>query len=146
MPCSDSTSRITVRLDKKDRLIHYQYDKITCGQAISDGTGYGLFCKGKSLEDILAISFEALVGKMGANKVDDQFFLFIEWDALRTALAQYTGKDLGLDYTKYSVAHITYDNCYVEISQDIAPPKELPSIIPCGAVPEPEKKEVLEKG
>ena len=131
MPCNDTTSRIVVHLDLQDRLIDFEYTKITCDKAIVSNAGYQDYCVGKSIEEILAIDFSQLLGELKPASKDEEFLLFLEWDALRAALLQYIGGDEHLDREKYQIAAISYDADRIEIRQVILPPKDMPEIIPC---------------
>mgnify|MGYP000733469459 CR=1 FL=1 len=37
MPCKDTTSKVTVFLDANDRLVDYDFSKITCSKEIGGG-------------------------------------------------------------------------------------------------------------
>jgi len=131
MPCKDTKSVITVRLDSCERLINFNFAKDTCGKTIGDGTGYNAICIGMKPEKILEIEFSDIVEQLEAEGSEEQFLLYLEWDALRSAIAQYLGKDDGTDTTKRQIASIIHDGENVEISQIIQPPENMPKLVPC---------------
>ena len=131
MPCKDTKSVITVRLDSCERLINFNFTKDTCGKVIGDGTGYNAICIGMKAEDILKNEFSEIVERLEAEGSEDQFLLYLEWDALRSAIAQYQGKDEEIDPAKRQIASIVHDGDEVEIRQIIRPPKDMPKLIPC---------------
>lgn len=131
MPCKDTTSRITVRLDGEDRLLDFDFSKITCSKEIGGETGYKGYCVGKSIDEIARIDFADLLGWFAPEDTEAQFFLYLEWDALRTALAQYRGRDEEVDTERYQLSSISYDEDGVEICQVIRPPTDMPKIVSC---------------
>ena len=132
MPCSDSSSSIALRLDTDEKFVSFDFAKITCGREIGGNTGYSKYCVGKNLNDILAISFTEAVHHLGIKEEEEQYVLYLEWDALRSAIAQYLGIEKeGIDRDRCKITSIDYDERGVEIAQVILPPKELPKILPC---------------
>ncbi len=131
MPCKDTKSVITVRLDSCERLINFNFNKDTCGKVIGDGTGYNAICIGMKAEDILNNEFSEIVERLEAEGSEEQFLLYLEWDALRSAIAQYLGKDDGADTKKRQIASIIHDGENVEISQIIQPLENMPKLVPC---------------
>ena len=131
MPCKDTTSRVTVFLDNQDRLIDFDFSKITCSKEIGGGTGYLEYCKGKLAEEIMEIDFQMPLDFLNPKTDEDQFFLYLEWDALRTSIAQYFGEKSKIDENRYQVFSITCDETGVTIVQIIRPPEKMPKIISC---------------
>jgi NifU-like protein involved in Fe-S cluster formation len=94
MPCSDSTSGLNLRLDQDERLVFFQFAKITCSSEIGAGTGLNAFCVGKSLEEILNIDFYMLRTILGLEHDEEkQFIMYMELEALKAGVAQYLGVD-----------------------------------------------------
>ena len=131
MPCKDTTSKVIVFLDDKDRLIDFDFSKITCSKEIGGGTGYLEYCKGKSVEEIMQVDFQMPLEFLNPETDEDQFFLYLEWDALRTSIAQYLGDISEIDENRYQVASITCDKIGVTIVQVIQPPEHMPKIVSC---------------
>ena len=133
MPCNDSSSGLNLRLTHDERLISFEFAKITCSSEISAQTGLSAFCKGKSLSDILDLDFPMVVSALDLNQDDEkQFILYLELDALKAGIAQY----LGIDHPSYDpercrISAIEHTPEYIEICEVILPPKELPKILPC---------------
>ena len=131
MPCKDTASKVIVFLDDNDRLIDFDFSKITCSKEIGGGTGYLEYCKGKSVEEIMQVDFQMSLEFLNPETDEDQFFLYLEWDALRTSIAQYLGNISNIDQNRYQVASITCDKIGVTIVQIIQPPEQMPKIVSC---------------
>ena len=127
MPCNDITSRAIVKLDESECLIEFDFSKITCGGKIGSGTGYEEFCKGVSIDEILKIDYEPMAEKMALEDEATRFLLYLEWSALRSALAQYKGLEAG-DQAK--VASVNYNGDGVEIHLTVKPPGKMPKRVP----------------
>jgi len=131
MPCKDTSSKIIVHLDYDDNLIDFEYYKITCSKAIASNSGYMEYCIGKNINEILQWNFSDVTRILNPTNEDEEFLLFLEWDALRAALLQYTGQDDNYNREKYQIAAISFDADSIEIRQTILPPKEMPPVLPC---------------
>jgi hypothetical protein len=133
MPCNDSSSGLNIRLDLDERLISFDFAKITCSSEITSNTSYSAYCKGQTLEQILAHDYHKLVEQLKLEGNDEkQFVLHLEWDALRAGIAQYLGLDHeSIDAERCRITSIEHTDEYIEIAQVILPPKEMPKILPC---------------
>ena len=133
MPCSDSSSGLNIRLDTNERLIKFEFAKITCSSEIGGGTGLSVFCAGKTLEEILDLDFYMVVSALNLNDDEEnRFILYLELDALKSGIAQYLGVDHPtVDAERCRITSIEHNEEYIEIAQVILPPKELPKILPC---------------
>lgn len=133
MPCSDSSSGLNIRLDSHDRLVKFEFAKITCSSEIGGGKKLSEFCAGKSLEEILELDFRMLVSALDLNADEEaQFILYMELDALKAAIVQYLGVDHeGIDTERCKISSIEHGPELVDIAVVILPPKELPKILPC---------------
>ena len=131
MPCKDTTSRVTVLLDQEDCLVDFDFSKISCNKEIGGGTGYLEYCKGKSIDEIMRLEFQEILDFLAPESTEDQFFIYLEWDALRTSLAQYLGEVADIDQEKYQISSITSDEKGTTIVQVICPPEKIPDIISC---------------
>ena len=132
MPCSDSSSSIALRVDHDERFILFEFAKITCGREIVAKTGYNDYCRGRTLKEILDLSFQDAVKSLNLKEEEAQFVFFLEWDALRTVIVEYLGMDLdGIDRERCHITSIEYTEEGSEIALVILPPKELPKILPC---------------
>lgn len=131
MPCKDTTSKVIVNLDINDRLLNFYFSKITCTKEIGGETEYLSYCKGKTSEEILYIDYYEVLEILSPKNDEDKFFLYLEWDALRSSISQYLGHDTEIDHSRYQVASITCDESGVTISQVIYPPKEMPKLVSC---------------
>ncbi len=131
MPCKDTTSQITVILDDNDCLVSFDYSKLTCQKTVGGGTGFEVFCRGKSVLALTQLEFSDLVDSLELTGSEEQFLLYLEWDALEAALDQYHGSQREIDTNRYQIATIAYEGNQVEIQQLVASPEEMPKLIPC---------------
>lgn len=131
MPCDDTSARIMVWLSDQETLCGYDFTKISCSRTIGGDVGYREAVMDKHIDEILTISFDDAMDLVPPANEEDQFFLYLEWDALRTAIHQYLGSDDEIDHSRYKVLSIGYDEKGVEIIQVTAPPESFPKNIPC---------------
>ena len=131
MPCRDTTAKITVILDEKDCLVSFDFAKLTCQKSVGGGIGFAQFCQGKHVSEVIKLEFSDLVVELGLNSSEEQFLLYLEWDALGAALDQYQGSQREVNTERYQIATIAYESDQVEISQMVASPKEMPKLVPC---------------
>lgn len=131
MPCKDTTSRVTVLLDQEDCLVDFDFSKISCNKEIGGGTGYLEYCKGKSIDEIMRLEFQEPLDFLAPESTEGQLFIYLEWDALRTSIAQYLGEVADIDQEKYQISSITSDEKGTTIVQVICPPEKIPDIISC---------------
>jgi NifU-like protein involved in Fe-S cluster formation len=132
MPCSDSSSKLVLKLDLHERFISFEFAKITCGKEITAQTDYNSYCLGKTLHEILNISYREAVSQLKAKEEEAQFILHCEWEALRAAIIQYLGvHDEDIDNDRCRISSVEHTEKGVEIALVILPPKELPKILPC---------------
>jgi len=133
MPCSDSTSGLNITLDADERLVKFEFAKITCSSEIAGNTGLSKFCAGKTIQEIFDLDFYMLVSALDLNAEEErQFILYLEFDALKAGLAQYLGVDHpSVDRERCRITSIEHTPESVEIAEVILPPKELPKILPC---------------
>ena len=133
MPCSDSSSGLNIRLGLNERLVKFDFAKITCSSEIGGGKKLSEFCVGKSLEEILDLDFRMLVSVLDLNSDEEsQFILYMELDALKSAVAQYLGVEHpGVDNERCKISSVEHNDEFTDIALVILPPKELPKILPC---------------
>jgi hypothetical protein len=132
MPCSDSSSSIAIRLDHEEKFVSFDFAQITCGREITGQTGYAKYCLGKTLREIVALPYPRVAADLTVQDEETQFILYLEWDSLRSAIAQYLGlEDTELDKERCQISAISYDEKGMEIAMVVLPPKELPKILPC---------------
>src|ERR1035441_5937171 len=133
MPCSDSSSGLNIRLDLNERLVKCDFAKITCSSEIGGGKRLSQFCVGKTLEEILELDFRMLISVLNFNADEEaQFILYMELDALKSAVAHYLGIEYpGVDVERCKMSSVEHGDEYIDIALVILPPKELPKILPC---------------
>jgi len=133
MPCSDSSSSFTLWLDPQEKFGGFEFAKITCGKEISAQTGLSDHLKGKPLKEVLSVSYREAVDQLHITDQENQFILYLEWDALRSAIAHYLGQENpDIDHNRCRIASIEQTEKGTEIALVILPPKEMPKILPCG--------------
>lgn len=139
MPCKDTSSRITVVLDGRERFRSVAFEKITCGKTIGEGSALSRYCVGRALPEIAGGDGEEIRRRLGIEADDDRFLFQLEWNALQAALARYTGDDEEIGADRYKVASVVHDADRVEIALVIFPPADLPPVLPCSkSAPPPE--------
>jgi hypothetical protein len=134
MPCNDSSSGLNIRLDLNERLVKFDFAKITCSREITGNTGYSEYCRGMALEEILDHDYHVVAEalQIGNDNEEKQFILHLEWEALRSGIAQYLGIDHpSIDADRCRITSIEQTEEFIDIAQVILPPKELPKILPC---------------
>ena len=129
MPCKDTTAEITIHLDEKDCLVDFEFSKITCNKEIGGGTGFLEYCRGKSAEEILDLEFNELLDFFAIESDEDQFLLYLEWEALQAAIAQLLG--ISINNKRYQIASISCDEGGTTINQVMFPLKEMPKVTSC---------------
>ena len=129
MPCKDTTAEITIHLDGKDCLVNFEFSKITCNKEIGGGTGFLEYCRGKSSEEILDLEFNELLDFFAIESDEDQFLLYLEWEALQAAIAQLLG--VPINNKRYQIASISCDEGGTTINQVMFPLKEMPKVVSC---------------
>lgn len=141
MPCSDSSSGLNIRLDSNERLVKFEFAKITCSSEIGGGKTLSQFCAGKTLEEVLDLDFRMLVSVLSLNADEEaQFILYMELDALKSAVVQYLGIEYqGVDAERCQISSIEQSDEFIDIAIVILPPKELPKILPCSLSDRPDK-------
>ncbi len=133
MPCKDTTALMTVRVDHRDYLIGYDYAKISCDKAIGSGQSFHQYCEGTPIRQILEWEFSQILQDLQLREEDteNQFLVFLEWSALRSALIQYLGREDDVDTEHFEVASVEYDDQEVQIIQVIRPSTDMPKIQSC---------------
>ena len=129
MPCKDTTAEITIHLDGNDCLIDFTFSKITCNKEIGGGTGFLEYCRGKPAEEILRLKISELLNFFSLESDEDQFLLYMEWEALQAAIAQLLG--VSINNKRYQIASISCDESGTTINQVMSPLKEMPKIVSC---------------
>ena len=90
------------------------------------------FCIEKTLPAILALSYNEIREELHPKAEEDEFILYMEWDALRSAIAQYLGiNHPEIDKDRCQITSVEFDETGIAISEVVLPPKELPKILPC---------------
>ncbi|MDP2654155.1 MAG: hypothetical protein Q8Q08_09005 [Candidatus Omnitrophota bacterium] len=121
-----------MKLDSFERFVSFDFAKITCGREITAQSGFSKYCAGRDLADILDIPFITVARDLEIRDEEAQFILYLEWDALRAAAAQYLGADReGIDRNRCLISSIEHTAEGVEVALVILPPNEMPKILPC---------------
>lgn len=132
MPCTNSSSQITLKLDGEGKFVSFDFARITCGRPVNDKTGYSRYCIGRTLQEILDISFSQAVTELELIDEEERFILFLEQAALQAAIAQFFGiENKEIDKDRCHIISIEHHTDGTEIALLILPPKEMPKILPC---------------
>ena len=133
MPCKDTTALMTVRVDHQDILLSYEYAKISCDKSIGKGQSFSQYSEGKPIQEILKWEFSKILEDLQLQEEDteNQFLVYLEWTALRSALIQYSGGDEDVDTGHFEVASVEYTDDEVQIVQVIRPNTDMPKIQSC---------------
>lgn len=117
-------------------MVQFDFAKITCSSEIGGGKALSKFCAGRPLHEILELDFRMLVSVLNLNADEEgQFILYLELDALKSAVSQFLGIAYpGVDTERSRISSIAYNGEYTDIALVILPPKELPKILPCSIV------------
>jgi NifU-like protein involved in Fe-S cluster formation len=135
MPCSDSSSSINLRIDNNDRLISFEYLKMTCGQEITADSGLSHYLAGQDINEILEISFIVVARDLKIVNEEELFILNLELDAVKSAIVHYIGIEHdSIDKDRCQISSINYNDGEIEVAEVILPPKELPKIISCAVL------------
>ena len=132
MPCKDSTSNMVIKLDNHDHFVFFEFNKMTCGSPVEGKTGFQEYCRGKNAFEILNFNFPELVSALKLEEEEQQFILYLEWDALRSSLSTFFGvqKD-NIDSARCVITSVKHDEDGITISEIILPPQDLPGLVPC---------------
>ena len=133
MPCKDTTALMTVRLDLQDRLRGYDYAKITCDKTIGNGQSFHQYCEESLIHEIIGWEFSDILRALQLEDEDteNQFLVFLEWSALRSALIQYSGGDEEVDTEHFEVASVEHNDQEVQITLVIRPNTDMPKVQSC---------------
>ncbi|QPJ63390.1 MAG: hypothetical protein G3M70_16505 [Candidatus Nitronauta litoralis] len=131
MPCHDTSALISVKFDNSEHLLEYDFSKLTCQKTIGSDNGFLDFSKGREMTALVELEFQDIVNYLKVESSEEQFLLYLEWDALRSTILHYMGKSEELDTTRYQLESIDYQEEGVEIRQVIRPPREMPKIVSC---------------
>ncbi len=121
MTCDDYTACIRVRVAFDDRLLDYDYYKISCGREINADGRLKSLALGKTLAEIAGMTADDLAAALSVENDDDRFLLFLELDALQNAIAQYLGREKTSAGGRCRVAAISCESDHIEIRENIMP-------------------------
>jgi len=130
MPCKDTASNMVIRLDHQDRFISFEFSKMTCcGSLINGETGFQRYCGGKNISEILNYNFSDLIRALNLEEEEQQYILYLEWDALRASLAAFFGIEKNnVDPERCLITSVQHDEDGITISEIILPPRDLPEL------------------
>ncbi len=131
MPCNDTSALISVKFDNQENLLGFDFSKLTCQKTIGGSNGFLDFCKGRAMVTLVELEFQEVVNYLKVEGTEEQFLLYLEWDALRSTILHYLGKSESLDTVRYQLESIDFEEEGVEIRQVIRPPGEMPKIVSC---------------
>jgi hypothetical protein len=119
-----------IKLDHHDHFVSFEFNKMTCGGSIDGQTGFQRYCQGKNIFEILNFNFSDLISALNLDEEEQQYILYLEWDALRASLAAFFGiqKD-NIDSERCLITSVKHDEDGIIISEIVLPPKDLPELV-----------------
>ena len=108
MPCSDVTELIRVVLDENDCLSEYVFAKRTCGQGIGAESLLIDQLRGRSLDDLLAITAESFLAAYPIPDETEEFLSLKHLFAVQSALEVLLGKEPGRKGDGFAAGEIEY--------------------------------------
>jgi hypothetical protein len=123
-----------VVLDNKERIVTWDYRKLTCDKDIAPDARVRDFCAGQRMDEIVRWNAVSLSAELFPADHERRFIAFLELHALQAALARYAGEALRAedDSGRFRLVEVCRDAAGVTIVLEIAPPRDMPRIIPCG--------------
>ncbi|MCB9555885.1 MAG: hypothetical protein H6707_07265 [Deltaproteobacteria bacterium] len=115
MPCDDITEYLTVNLDQADRLTDFSLQKNTCGATVGHQQLMP-YVLGKSVDELLSASAEALIADLEDKRRIEHFVLHKQLFAVQAALEVYTGAEAGGIDELFAVERIAYHDEGVRIT------------------------------
>jgi len=129
MSCGFIPSKITLRLDSDEKFLSFDFGKIICGLPVSKELNLSNHFLKKTLPEILQTTFVSLVKDFSIENQEDEFLLYVEWDALRSAIGNYLNvNDETIDKERCHVVSVNHDEEGITIEQILLPPKEMPNV------------------
>ncbi len=135
MPCEDSSSQVRLEIDGEDRLAGFVFSKMTCSKPIGPETGILPLVAGRPIDGLVSLPLESILDARPEADEDEQFLLFLEWDALVSLTRRYLGRDEDLDDVRYQVRSVEHDADRVVVTGVIRPPRAMPPILACSHGP-----------
>lgn len=132
MPCQDTHAVVEIQVDQNQRLQYFDFVKNTCQQSIGQSGLCLKSFKGMLVSDILASDFRDEWNELSSQDEQDEFLLFMQWQALTSSLKVLLGEEdaglLGID-----VVMLEMDNGVMQAKMLVNPPREMPKIVSCAS-------------
>ncbi len=125
MVCPKIPTKIQITLDPKNQLLSF------CLQRSQQHSDHALqdYFKNKNIAEIIHSDYRSLARALNVTGEEEQFFLYMEWDALRCALAKYIGmEDPSIDSDRCFIEEVLHADTGSKISLIILPPQSLPQL------------------
>lgn len=135
MPCPDQASLLKLKISDDDKILDYSYAKYTCGKPVGVESSLKSLIQGRPAREVLALSPQEAVLKLGLESEDDRFLLVVELEAITAAVGHFYGETVNVT-PRYSINRVRQEPGFVEILQDAAPVPSAPRIpLPCSSYP-----------
>ncbi len=135
MPCPDQASLLKLKISDDETILDYTYAKYTCGKPVGLGSGLKQLLAGKPAREVLSLTPQEAVRRLGLESEEDRFLLVVELEAVMAAVAHFYGVDANVT-PRYTINGIRQEDGYFEILQDAAPVPSAPKIpLPCSSHP-----------
>ncbi len=131
MPCKDTTANLRLRIDEEEKVIDYEFSKLSCSKPIGAGEIFKSYCLDRKINEIYDLTLDELFKISNADNEEDKFLLYLEWEAVRACIALYQGRIEWDENDRYKIASILHENECVSISMAAAPLTEMPRVMPC---------------
>jgi len=131
MPCKDTTANLRLRLDAEEKVIDYEFSKLSCSKPIGAGEVFKNYCLERAIDEIYDLRLEDLFKQAASDNEEDRFLLYLEWEAVRACIALYQGRTEWDEHERYKIASILHENECISISLAAEPLSEMPRVLPC---------------
>lgn len=119
MPCGDITEKIRLSIDNDERIVSYQFSKITCGGSIGGDLPLGQPLIGTRLDSIMEMT-EGSDRLSGISSSDmNEFIKIKQIRTIKHVIKVYLGREAGGIDNQCTIAGIEYDDQGVTIDAQI---------------------------
>ena len=120
------SSNFRLFIDGKDNLLSFEFSKLPCSQPITDSTAFRNFCVGKKIHNLLLTRLEEVLKELKGEGTEEQFFIYIEWSALRSILCKYLAVDsFDVDEDRCLIESVDHNEGRTVLQGILLPPKEM---------------------
>ena len=123
MSCSNIPTKVSLRLDKNDNFVSFDFLKLACNCNPSNNNISNYF-EGNTLNEIFEISLSKAFVDFKIESEEKEFMFKLEYDALKAAIANYLGiENETVDKDRCQILSIDHDDNGTTVNMVILPPK-----------------------